>query len=85
MAHASSINHLSRNDMPVYMIYSRPDSVVTAETSSSLRVHHVRLALRLQEAIHEPGLECIVRAPELLPESDRYGSLENFLITKLRD
>ena len=57
------INHLTKDDVPVYMIYSRPNTIVTAETSSSEWVHHVKLGLKLQEAMRELGLECIVTGP----------------------
>ena len=84
MADASSIHHLTADDVPVYMVYSRPNTTVTAETDSSVWVHHVKLGLKLQETMHEQGLECIVTGPDVVPEDDRYGSLEAFLIAKLK-
>lgn len=84
MADASSINHLTEDDVPVYMIYSRPNSVVTAETGSSEWVHHVKLGLKLQEAMEALGLECTVTGPDVIPEDDPYGALEDFLIEKLK-
>lgn len=83
MLDASSINHLTGDDVPVYMIYSRPNTTVTEETSSSEWVHHVKLGLKLQEAMNDLDLECIVRGPDVAPEEDPYGSLEDFLIRKL--
>ena len=84
MTDASSITHLTRDDVPVYMIYSRPNTTVTVDTSSSEWVHHVKLGLKLQEAMAGLGLECIVTAPDVKPENDPYGSLEEFLIAKLK-
>lgn len=84
MADASSINHLTKDDVPVYMIYSRPNTVVTVETGSSEWVHHVKLGLKLQEAMEKQGLECLVKGPDVIPEDDPYGSLEDFLIQKVK-
>lgn len=83
MVDASSINHLTKDDVPVYMIYSRPNTVVTEKTSSREWVHHVKLGLKLNEAMKALNLECIVRGPDVIPEEDPYGSLEDFLIRKL--
>lgn len=84
MTDASSINHLTEDDVPVYMIYSRPNTLVTSETESSVWVHHVALGLKLQEAMTELGLECTVNGPDVIPEEDPYGSVEDFLIAKLK-
>ena len=83
MKEASSINHLTKDDVPVYMFYSRPNSPVTADTESSVWVHHVQLGLKLQEAMAEVGLECIVTSPDLVPADAPHRSLEEFLIAKL--
>jgi len=85
MVDASSVNHLSKDDVPVYMIYSRPNTPVTVDTESSVWVHHVKLGLKLQEEMQELGLESIVTGPDVKPENDSYGSLEAFLIAKLKD
>tara|TARA_R110002096_G_scaffold238581_1_gene430108 strand:+ start:28094 stop:29158 length:1065 start_codon:yes stop_codon:yes gene_type:complete len=84
MKEASSINHLSKDDVPVYMIYSRPNTPVTAETESREWVHHVKLGLKLQAAMQEHGLECIVKGPDIKPENDPYSSMEDFLIQKVK-
>lgn len=84
MVDASSINHLTEDDVPVYMIYSRPNTTVTVETDSSVWVHHVKLGLKLQEAMEKLELECTVSGPDVIPENDPYGSLEDFLIEKLK-
>jgi acetyl esterase/lipase len=83
MAEASSIHHLSKDDVPVYMIYSRPNTEVTLETDSSVWVHHVKLGLKLQEAMNQLDLECLVTGPDVTPDTDPYESLESFLIQKL--
>ena len=85
MTDASSINHLTKDDVPVYMIYSRPNTTVTSETDSREWVHHVKLGLKLEEAMKELGLECLVTGPDVIPADDPYGSLEKFIIEKLVD
>ncbi len=84
MKDASPIAHLSQDDTaPVYMLYSRPNTKVTKQTSHMVWVHHVLMGLKLQEAMQKQGLECIVTAPGLEPVTT-YGSLEDFLIAKLK-
>ncbi|MEX2577509.1 MAG: alpha/beta hydrolase [Verrucomicrobiales bacterium] len=85
MEEASAITYLTADDVPVYMTYNRPDTPVDADTSQGAWVHHVKLGLKLQEAMEELGLECIVRAPGLDPEDDPYGSMEDFLIEKVTE
>lgn len=81
MTDASAITHLTRDDVPVFMTYNKGDVPVTAESDAGLWVHHVRLGLKLQEAMQKLGLECIVSYPE--HEDTKYGSLVDFLIQKL--
>ncbi len=85
MVDASPINHLTEDDIPVYMFYSRPNTEITLDTGSSEWVHHVKLGLKLQEKMTALGLECLVTAPDVIPENDPYGSLEDFLIAKLKE
>jgi len=86
MKDASPIEHLCDDDTaPVYMLYSRPNVPVDKTTESSVWVHHVVMGLKLQEAMKKKGLECVVTAPALETEvEDSYGSLEAFLIAKLK-
>lgn len=80
---ASPINHLTKDDVPVFMVYNRPNEPVTKESSQSMWVHHVLLGLKLQEAMKELDLECIVTAPDL--EENRYEDLFDFLIKKIHE
>ena len=83
MKDASSITHLTKDDVPVYMTYNRGDVPVDKNTAEGTWVHHVKLGLKLQEAMSKIGLECNVTSPDH-PET-KYGSLETFLIAKLLD
>ena len=83
MKDASAITHLTKDDVPVYMTYNRGNVPVDVNTSEGTWVHHVRLGLKLQEAMSKIGLECTVVSPDH-PET-RYASLEAFLIAKLKE
>ncbi|MEM9282317.1 MAG: alpha/beta hydrolase [Verrucomicrobiota bacterium] len=78
---ASAINHLTDDDPPVYMEYNRPNNPVTIETSQGEWVHHPLLGLKLQEAMAELGLECIVVGPGI--EDETYEDVHDFMIRKL--
>jgi acetyl esterase/lipase len=80
---ASPINHLTRDDPPVYMCYNTPNSDVTQETSQAVWVHHPLLGLKLQEAMRELDIECIVETPETSGEP--YDDIFDFLIRKVSD
>lgn len=83
MTDASAITHLTKDDVPVFMQYDRPDTPVTRDTDQGAWVHHVRLGLKLQEAMTKLGLECHVQSPDHPAET--HGSLEDFLIAKLKE
>lgn len=78
---ASPINHLSNDDPPVYMMYSRPNTQVTSETSASVWVHHPLLGLKLQQEMKQKNIECVVEMPE--GETNPYKDIFDFLIQKL--
>ncbi len=81
MKEASPITHLTKDDVPVYMAYNKGDVPVDKDTPGLVWVHHVKLGLKLQEAMRNLGLECEVQSPDHL--ETKYGSIEAFIITKL--
>lgn len=81
MRDASAITHLSREDPPVYATYRRGNVPVEINTAEGVWVHHVLLGLKLQEAMSQLGIECVVQSPD--HPDNVYGSLEAFLIAKL--
>jgi acetyl esterase len=83
MKEASPITHLTKDDVPVYMAYSKGDFPVDKDTPGIQWVHHVKLGLKLQEAMRNLGLECEVKSADH-PET-KYGSIEAFIITKLEN
>ena len=55
---------------------------VTMESSGGEWVHHVRLGLKLKEAMDKLGMECTVVSKD--HQDDRYENTEDFLITQLK-
>ncbi len=82
MEDASPITHLTNDDIPVYMTYTRDNVPVDKNTPAGTWVHHVLLGIKLQHAMKTLDLECRINSPDY-PET-RYGSFENFLIAKLK-
>ncbi|MBI2478517.1 MAG: alpha/beta hydrolase [Planctomycetia bacterium] len=60
MTDASSINHLTKDDPPVFMTYGNGDVPVDENSDPGLWVHHARLGLKLKEAMDALDLECHV-------------------------
>lgn len=81
MEDSSAITHLTKDDVPVYMTYNRGNLPVDSSTNPGIWVHHVKLGLKLQEAMTSLGIECVVNSPD--HETTQYDSLESFLIAKL--
>ncbi|MFT5469729.1 MAG: acetyl esterase/lipase [Verrucomicrobiales bacterium] len=81
MEDASAITHLTKDDPPVYMIYGRGDVPVDDKTNAGVWVHHVRLGLKLKEAMEAIGLECHVRSPD--HKEQKFRALEDFVAAKL--
>lgn len=58
--HVSSINHLSKNDPPVMLIYGRPaDAEIT---NQGIGIHHAKFGIVLKEKMDALGIPCIVVA-----------------------
>ena len=56
----SAMPHLTRDDPPVMLVYSRPaDAEVT---NQGIGIHHAKFGLVLKEKMDELGIECIVVA-----------------------
>ena len=83
MEEVSAMPHLSSGDPPVFMLYGRGNVPVGPKTNPGIWVHHVLLGLKLQSAMEEMNLECIVQSPD--HPDNNYGSMERFLIEKLTE
>lgn len=79
---ASPINHLTKDDPPVYMVYNQPNSKVTVETEQAVWVHHPLLGIKLKEAMDKLGVESVVSSPGSMDSN--YEDVSGFLIQKLK-
>jgi len=82
MVDASPITHLSKDDVPVFMNYGKGDVPIDENSSGGLWVHHVRLGLKLKEAMDKLGLECHVTWPD--QASEGYRDIHAFLSAKVK-
>jgi acetyl esterase/lipase len=57
---ASPINHLTKDDPPVYAFYSE-ERVLPTDAKRGQGIHHINFGLRLKQQMDKLGLECIVR------------------------
>lgn len=83
MEDASALTHLSEDDPPVFMFYTRGNVPVGPKTNPGVWVHHVLLGLKLKVRMAQMSLECVVQSPD--HPDNQYGSIEAFLISKLTD
>ena len=81
MEDASPINHLTGDDVPVFMVYGQGDIPVDENTEPGVWVHHARLGLKLNEAMEEHGLECHVTWRN--NSSEKYEDIHAFLRDKV--
>jgi acetyl esterase len=56
---ASAITHLSKDDPPLFMIYSEPDIVPPADSRPGAFIHHPNFGKQLKQAMDELGIENI--------------------------
>lgn len=67
---ASAINHLTRDDPPVYAFYSEA-RVIPANAKAGQGIHHINLGLKLKERMDALGIECTVRHRDEGANADR--------------
>ncbi|MEQ9411232.1 MAG: alpha/beta hydrolase [Fuerstiella sp.] len=54
---ASAITHLSKDDPPLYMVYSEPDIVPPADSRPGQFIHHPNFGKQLRKAMDELGIK----------------------------
>jgi acetyl esterase/lipase len=57
---AAPINHLTKDDPPVYAFYSEQRKL-PPDAKPGQGIHHINFGLRLKEQMEKLGIECIVR------------------------
>ena len=81
MTEASPINYLSKDDVPVFMTYGTGNVPIDENSNPGLWVHHVRLGIKLKQAMEKLGLECHVKSPD--HKVEQYDDLHAFLREKV--
>ncbi len=54
---SSAITHLTKDDPPLYMVYSEPDIVPPADSKPGQFIHHPNFGKQLKKAMDELGIE----------------------------
>lgn len=79
---ASPITYLTKDDPPVWAMYSVPDKPLTNESSVSDAIHHPNFGKILKEEMDKLGIECKLRHKD--DGQNVNGDLTNFLLKYLK-
>jgi acetyl esterase/lipase len=60
-ADASVINHLTKDDPPVFMIYNEPDKPLSQDSVPGTGIHHPKFGQILKEKMDAVGIEAVYR------------------------
>jgi acetyl esterase len=60
-ADATVINHLTKDDPPVFMIYDEPDAPLTQNSAPGTGIHHPKFGHILKEKMDALGIEAVYR------------------------
>ena len=58
---AAPINHLTRDDPPVFLFYSEPKGPLPADAAPGQGIHHPKFGEALKAKMDPLGIECVVR------------------------
>ncbi|HVK14028.1 MAG TPA: alpha/beta hydrolase [Gemmataceae bacterium] len=58
---ASPINYLSKDDAPVFLVYSEPKGPLPADAKPGEGIHHLKFGEALKAKMDPLGIECVVR------------------------
>jgi acetyl esterase/lipase len=78
LAHdASVINHLTKDDPPVFMLYSEPDAPLPADAKPGQGIHHPKFGHILKEKMDALGIESVYQhTSETKPGTRQQGMIE---------
>lgn len=77
---ASAITHLTRDDPPLYMVYSEPDIVPPADAKPGQFIHHPNFGKQLKKKMDELGIEnVLINAGGNPPTPEPPGGMLEFL------
>jgi acetyl esterase/lipase len=60
-ADASVINHLTKDDPPIFMIYNEPDVALSPDSAPGTGIHHPKFGHILKEKMDALGIESVYR------------------------
>jgi acetyl esterase/lipase len=84
LAHdASVINHLTKDDPPIFMVYSEPDAPLPADAKPGQGIHHPKFGHILKEKMDALGIECIYQHTSGLPKGTRQEGMMEWFQKKL--
>ena len=58
---AAPINHITKDDPPVFLFYSEPKGPLPADAGPGEGIHHPNFGTALKEKLDEFKIECVVR------------------------
>lgn len=65
---AASINHLSKDDVPVIAFYNEPKGALPADAKPGQGIHHINFGIALKEKMDALGIECTIHHVSDLPK-----------------
>ncbi|NQV51279.1 MAG: alpha/beta hydrolase [Candidatus Marinimicrobia bacterium] len=81
----SAINHVSSLDPPIYMVYNQRNNPLASDAPPRDGIHHPMFGIKMKKALDEVGVEAVLVIRNEPETYDPYGSVVNFLVTKLLD
>ncbi len=58
---AAPINHLTKDDPPVFAFYNEPKGPLPADAKPGQGIHHINFGLKLKEKMDALKIECVIR------------------------
>lgn len=84
LAHdASVINHLTKDDAPVFFVYSEPDKPLSDTDRPGTGIHHPKFAHILREKMTALGIESVYRHSTDGKQPNGMEEMQQWLIAKL--
>ncbi len=84
-ADAAAMTHLSKDDPPLFMVYSEPDEPVPADAKLGFAIHHPIFGHKLKERMDELGVECVYRHTDDKKSPAPAQAMLSWLVTKLKE
>jgi acetyl esterase/lipase len=84
---AAPINHITKDDPPVFLFYSEPKGPLPANAEPGQGIHHPNFGTALKEKLGEFGIECVVRHRDDYKgktPADRNREMVEFLVKHLK-